>query len=222
MARAIVRSRIPVISAVGHEIDFTISDFVADLRAPTPSAAAELVVGRKEAFQTQLAEMQRRQAAALRTRLEAARHRLTRASGNYVFREPAHAVSRHRQRLEATDLRLRQILRSTLQTSQQTLDWVGMRLQQRSRFALQGGRQTLQASSTRMEYALKLIHQARMQDVKRLEMQLRTLSPLAVLQRGYSVTRLADGRILNRASQAHSGDELITQLADGSVNSKVN
>ena len=221
VARAVARSRIPVISAVGHEIDFTICDFVADLRAPTPSAAAELVVGRKEAFQAQLAELQRRQAAALRGRVQAMRHRLTRAAGSYVFREPANAASRHRQRLEATDQKLRHLLRSALQTSQQTLDWVSVRLQQRSRYALQDGRQALQATGGRMGYALKLAHQARLQDVKRLTLQLRALSPLAVLQRGYSVTRLADGRILNRAVQAQAGDELITQLADGSVRSKV-
>lgn len=221
VARAIARSKIPVISAVGHEIDFTISDFVADLRAPTPSAAAELVVGCKEAFQAQLAEMQRRQSAALRGRLEAMRHRLTRVGGSYVFREPANVVSRHRQRLEAFDLRLRHTLRGALQTSQQTLDWVSVRLQQHSRHALQNGRQALQKVEGRMGYALKLTHQTQLQDIKRLTLQLRALNPLAVLQRGYSVTRLADGRLLNRTAQAQAGEELITQVADGSVRSKI-
>lgn len=221
VARAIVRSRIPVISAVGHEIDFTISDFVADLRAPTPSAAAELVVGRKEAFQAQLTEMQRRQAAALRGRLESMRHRLARASGSYVFREPANAVDRHRQRVEAADLRLRHMLRGALQARQQTLDWLSVRLQQRSRYALQDGRQALQRSGGRMVFSLKLVHQARLQDIKRLAMQLRALSPLAVLQRGYSVTRLADGQIVSRTVQAQAGAALITQLSDGFVKSTV-
>ncbi len=221
VARAVARSRIPVISAVGHEIDFTICDFVADLRAPTPSAAAELVVGRKDAFQAQLVELERRQAAVLQRRLEAARHRLARAMGSYVFREPANVVSRHRQCLDAADLRLRHSLRGALQTRQQTLDWVSVRLQQHSRHAVQNGRQVLQAASGKMAYGLKLMHQGRLQDVKRLAMQLRALSPLAVLQRGYSVTRLADGRILNRTAQVVEGQALITQLADGSVASQV-
>jgi len=221
VARAVARSRIPVISAVGHEIDFTICDFVADLRAPTPSAAAELVVGCKEAFQDKLAQIQRRQTAVMHRMLETARHRLERAAQSYVFREPANAVARHRQRLDAVEQRLGQLLRSALQTRQQTLDWLGVRLQQRSRYAVQDGRQVLQEAGGKMGYALKLVCQSRRQDVRRLEMQLRALSPLAVLLRGYSVTRLADGCILNRAAQVRPGDALVTQLADGSVTSTV-
>jgi len=219
VARAIARSRIPVISAVGHEIDFTISDFVADLRAPTPSAAAELVVGCKESFQARLAELQRRQTAALRRRVEALRHRLAQAAGSYVFREPANAVARHRQRLEQADERLRRRLRDALQNRQQTLDWVSVRLQQRSRYALQEGRQMLLTASGKMAYALRVQNQARRQDIKRLSMQLRVLNPLAVLQRGYSVTRLEGGEILCRADQATPGTRLVTQLADGWVHS---
>ncbi len=221
VARAVARSRIPVISAVGHEIDFTICDFVADLRAPTPSAAAELVVGCKEAFQESLAQLQRRQAAVMQRALEKARHRLERAARSYVFREPANAVARHRQRLEAMETRLGQLLRSALQARQQTLDWLGGRLQQRSRYAVQEGRQVLQDAGGKMGYAVKLVCQARRQDIKRLEMQLRALSPLAVLQRGYSVTRLADGRLVGRVDQVSDADDLVTQLADGFVKSKV-
>lgn len=221
VARAVARSRIPVISAVGHEIDFTICDFVADLRAPTPSAAAELVVGCKETFQETLAQLQRRQTAVMQRALQTARHRLERAAQSYVFREPANAVARHRQRLDAVHPRMGQLLRSALQARQQTLDWLGGRLQQRSRYAVQEGRQVLQDATGKMGYALKLTCQSHRQDVKRLEMQLRALSPLAVLQRGYSVTRLADGRLVGRADQVCDGDGLVTQLADGVVNSTV-
>jgi len=221
VARAVARSRIPVISAVGHEIDFTICDFVADLRAPTPSAAAELVVGCKEAFQEALAQNQRRQTAVIQRALETARHRLERAAQSYVFREPANAVARHRQRLDAVENRLGQLLRSALQSRQQTLDWLGGRLQQRSRYAVQEGRQVLQDTSGKMGNALKMTCQSHRHDVKRLEMQLRALSPLAVLQRGYSVTRLADGRLVGRVDQLAESDDLVTQLADGIVKSTV-
>lgn len=221
VARAIARSAIPVISAVGHEIDFTISDFVADLRAPTPSAAAELVVGCKEEFQTRLEDFQRRLQMILQRRLEATRHRLERASGSYVFREPANVVRHHRQRLEGMSLALRHHLRDALRTRQQTLDWIEGRLHQRTRFAMQEGRQVLRASGERMGYGLKLAHQTHLQNVKRLSMQLRALNPLAVLQRGYSVTRLPDGRILNRATQVEKGTELLTLLAQGKVRSTV-
>jgi len=117
--------------------------------------------------------------------------------------------------------RLGQLLRSALQSRQQTLDWLGGRLQQRSRYAVQEGRLVLQDAGGRMGNALKMTCQSHRHDVKRLEMQLRALSPLAVLQRGYSVTRLADGRLVGRVDQLAESDDLVTQLADGIVKSTV-
>ncbi len=221
VARAVARSAIPVISAVGHEVDFTICDFVADLRAPTPSAAAELVVGRKDAFEDRLRELGRRQAAALRQKLEQSRHRLTRSAQSYVFREPAHAVSRYRQRIDVQAQRMRRELQAALQAAQQTLDWLGGRLQQNARSALQEGRRELDREHGRMVQALRLRQQAGAQDVRRLALQLRALSPLAVLQRGYSVTRLAEGAIVTDPGQVEAGDRLETRLANGMLYSLV-
>jgi len=221
VARAIARSTIPVISAVGHEVDFTISDFVADLRAPTPSAAAELVVGCKEAFQARLVEQQRRLVRAIRERTLAARNRLMRASGNYVFREPANAVSRHRQKLAAMQLRIEHKLRRALQDTQQTLDLLGGRLQQQTRVVVRDSRQTLVDTKLKMEHHLKLRHQMGLQDVRRYTMQLRALNPLAVLGRGYSVTRGQDGRIIVTAADAQPGETIVTQVSAGRFESQV-
>jgi exodeoxyribonuclease VII large subunit len=217
VARAVARSRIPVISAVGHEIDFTICDFVADVRAATPSAAAELVVGRKDAFTGILAEYERRLLGTMQHRIERARHQLTRSSGHYVFREPANAVARYRQRLDGMDKGIRRELRGAVQSAQQLLDWTSSSLQQQGRAAILGGRQQMDTHWRKMEQALAARQLGSRQDIQRLGLQLRALSPLAVLQRGYSVTRLADGAIASVADELAPGTILQTRLAQGEV-----
>ena len=105
VARAIARSRIPTISAVGHEIDFTIADFVADLRAPTPSAAAELVVKAKEEFASLVQQHQNRLDKDLRLRVSEARQRFSALATSYVFRQPAELIRQYQQQVD--DLRHR-------------------------------------------------------------------------------------------------------------------
>ena len=106
LARAVAASRIPVVSAVGHEIDFSICDFAADLRVPTPSAAAELVIGRREEMVRELARIEKDMRHALDSALNQAKARLDRAAGSFVFREPAHLVRMRRQQLDELDTRL--------------------------------------------------------------------------------------------------------------------
>ena len=106
VARAIAASRIPVVSAVGHEIDFSICDFAADLRVPTPSAAAELVIGRREEMVRELERSEKDMRYALDAALNQAKARLERAAGSFVFREPVHLVQMRRQQLDELDTRL--------------------------------------------------------------------------------------------------------------------
>ena len=106
LARAVAASRIPVVSAVGHEIDFTICDFAADLRVPTPSAAAELVIGRREEMLRGLERSEKDMRYKLDAALSQVKARLDRASGSFVFREPAHLVRMRRQQLDELDTRL--------------------------------------------------------------------------------------------------------------------
>jgi len=199
VARAIARSRIPVISAVGHEIDFTISDFVADLRAPTPSSAAELVVGRKDEFVDMLGEMSRRLAGILEGSLLRIKNRLVAAGSSYVFKEPANVVRNYRQRLDGLMRRVEHQLHGRLQETQQVLD----------------------------DYTLRMIHEIKMreqggvQDVKRLGMQLKALNPLAVLNRGYSITRDAGGEIVRSVRDIRAGQRVITRVAKGTFESEV-
>jgi exodeoxyribonuclease VII large subunit len=199
VARAIARSRVPVISAVGHEIDFTIADFVADLRAPTPSAAAELVVGRKDAFEERVAELQGRLLRGCRERVARGRWLLDPPPGSYVFREPGHAVRRLRDRLRACEQAMGAVSRGRVRDTRQRLDEAGVR----------------------MLHGVALRVQARKQDHARLTAQLKALSPLGVLARGYSVTQRPDGRIVRNADTLQDGDRVRTRVAKGEFESEV-
>jgi exodeoxyribonuclease VII large subunit len=128
VARAVARSKIPTISAVGHEIDFTICDFVADLRAPTPSAAAELVVSHqlelKEHVRDQQARLQRR----LRHVVEVLEHRLARAAGSYVFRQPANVVRNYQQRVDGLLFEIGNTVGGTLDALRQRAEHANSKL----------------------------------------------------------------------------------------------
>ncbi len=100
LAREIAASEIPVISAVGHEIDFTICDFVSDLRVPTPSAAAELVVGKQEEFTKTISDFRRRLESSIKMTLERFKHRFQNASQSYVFKEPLHLLRERQQKVD--------------------------------------------------------------------------------------------------------------------------
>ena len=199
VARAIARSRIPVISAVGHEIDFTISDFVADMRAPTPSAAAELMVGQKVAFEERLQQHAVRLARALRQRALELKGRVIAASCSYVFREPRNLVRQFAQRIDVARSAMSRFLQSAGQERRDRLD----------RFSL------------RMSHGMVLRATGLRQDIRRLSSQLKALSPVAILDRGFSITRLKSGAIVRDTAGVDVGEILQTQVARGILESKV-
>lgn len=199
VARAIARSGVPVISAVGHEIDFTISDFVADVRAPTPSAAAEIVVERKDAIEQGLRQIERRLAMCLRESLVEARGRLMTATGSYVFREPQRLVGQYRQRIDAHRMRMGHTCEGRLREVQQRID----------------------DATLRAGHAIRTAQQAAIQDVKRFDLQLKAMNPLAVLQRGYSVTQDTKGEIIRDGRMVKIGERIMTRVARGSIESEV-
>lgn len=200
VARAIARSKIPIISAVGHEIDFTISDFVADLRAPTPSAAAELVVRPKAEFEAELRHWAQRLSRALRQRVLELRNRLLRAERSDVFRAPRHVVRNQRQRVESLAAALRREIRHELERRQQRLDELAARLPRLAQRSLEAQRQRL----------------------KRGEVALTALNPRRVLERGYSITRRKrDQLVVRSADEVMPGESVLTLLARGWVESNV-
>ena len=199
VARAIAASRIPIVSAVGHEIDFTISDFVADARAPTPSVAGEIVVRELSAFVELISNPQRRMKRALQHAVQLMRQRLTTCQRSYVFKDPTKLLAEHHQRLDGFFRNIQHTIVSALQQKQQRLD----------------------ESNVTLTHLVTVTIERKQQQLERLGSQLRALSPWAVLQRGYSLTRMADGTILSRAEDARPDDVLVTTLAKGVLKSSV-
>ena len=199
VVRAIVRSAIPVISAVGHEIDWTLSDFAADVRAPTPSAAAEMVVKGKDELERRVADARRRLGLGARAAVVGWRHRLDRAARTPGLRDPLQVVARLQQGVDFLAVRLHNALAGLPQLVRQRTD----------------------AASRRMELAARMRIDERRRALKHADAQLRMLNPKGVLARGYSLTRLRGGRILRSAAEAPPGTELETEFADGAVRSTV-
>jgi exodeoxyribonuclease VII large subunit len=175
VARAIRASRIPVVVGVGHESDFTIADFAADRRAPTPTAAAELATPSRDEMLARLAECGRCLSREMRRRLQYA--------------------------MQALDGRARRLVHPAerLRNAQHSV------VQLRTRLALAFGHRVHRCAST----------------LERLQASLAGLDPTAVLARGYSITRNADGAVLRDASQAREGERLSTTLARGRIESQV-
>ena len=221
LARAIYRSRIPVISAVGHEIDFTISDMVADLRAPTPSAAAELAVPRKADLLETLDSLDRRLLQTVRRAEQQLRLRLTRASQSYVFREPAHLIRHHRQKTSSAQTRMADLLQMAFRRHTATLDTLQLKMEHALLSRARQAHQRIDELDLHLRHhaVRKTEHVA--QQFSSLQRQLHMLDPLAVLGRGYSLTSLPDGTIVRSATQAPAGQSILIRLAEGSLESTV-
>lgn len=222
VARAIAHSAIPVVSAVGHEVDVTISDFAADLRAPTPSAAAELVAPDNQARIQRLAHLKQRLLQAMNRQQTAARHDFILLQKRLDHQDPKRRLEQQSQRLDELSTRLQQLLRQRLHQGERRLTNLELRLQGKSPERL------LAAGKRRHQLAEERLHAliAKRQDLAshRLAMltaRLDGVSPLATLGRGYSITRTPRGEVISRADQVNSGDQLITTLAQGSLQVRV-
>jgi exodeoxyribonuclease VII large subunit len=222
VARAIARSRIPVISAVGHEIDFTIADFVADLRAPTPSAAAECAVPDRAELHQRLLTLGRRLKQPIVHRLEQSQYRIDSIKrgvlhrrGDRLLREPAMRVDRLRDELQRSihmAMEQRQQLLERLRTAHRSLhprQWLARQHDE------------LTALTRRLETALQQRLLSHEKQLKHLHSILRALGPESSLQRGYSITFDEKGQILRDAKEARVGSTVTTRLAVGEITSVV-
>jgi len=222
VARAIAACRVPVISAVGHETDFTIADFVADLRAPTPSGAAELVVREKLAVVEALADLYARLKQAVTAEVAAYRERVLFLSRRRVLTDPARALRDLHRRLDELQGRLRLGLRSSQRQVRHRVALATGALRSRNPLArIAGGaallaqlRGRLVASAT---HSMKASRSRFAETVGRLE----SLSPLGVLARGYSLTRLPSGAVVRGAGQVAVGDPLEILLHQGALGARV-
>ncbi|MBD8514357.1 exodeoxyribonuclease VII large subunit [Photobacterium sp. WH77] len=222
VARTIAASQIPIISAVGHEVDVTIADFVADMRAPTPSAAAELVSRDLSAQMQKIHQHQQQLRHAMRHYLSVRQSQLVRWQHRLDRQHPQVQLNQQSQRLDELRSRLERAMRKQVSDRQQHLHRSDYKLMlhspahQLERLGTQlatNQRRLLDAMDRRL---VKASHQLALATEK-----LDAVSPLATLARGYSITRDENGQVIRSASQVNTGDTLQTTLADGNIRSIV-
>ncbi|PSV13977.1 exodeoxyribonuclease VII large subunit [Photobacterium leiognathi] len=222
VARTIAASQIPVVSAVGHEVDVTIADFVADVRAPTPSAAAELI-SRDMTHQTQLLDRKRQQFRhAITAYLSQSLRQTTQLQHRLERQHPQLRLNLQQQHLDEISQRLTQAMARKLQKHQQHVEHNNYKLSLYSPASLvRNAQRNLERSEQRLYDALdrKLLN-ARHKLAVAAE-KLETVSPLATLARGYSITRNEQGDVIRKASQVNAGDTLIITVTDGEIHSNV-
>ncbi len=223
VARAIFESAVPVVSAVGHEIDFTISDFVADLRAATPSAAAELITEGVFASRQVIADAAARLPQLVRQRLANSRDDLRQLSQRLSRVHPRRQVQEHQQYLDDLQTTLLRCVQQGWRGWRITWENLRQRLVQlRPSQVLVQRRQALRELSRRLGEQSRRHLEAFRYSTGQLEVRLRLLSPDNVLQRGYSITMdQATGRVIRAAQEARAGQKLKTKLKDGELRSIV-
>ncbi len=222
LARAIVASPIPVISGVGHEIDFTIADFAADVRAPTPSAAAELAVPDAAEWRKALQGLAARAQRCMRARLTEARQRLDWLTGRAALASPAARLAQQTQRLDELEQRLGLAVKHGLAHRRNTLGELRTLLWVRSpsaRVQDAGARQA--ALFARLHAALQARLRRANERLLPLASTLQAVSPLATLERGYAILSDASGRILRSATEAAPGTVIEARLAHGRLRARI-
>ncbi len=222
VARAIAASSLPVVSAIGHETDFTISDFVADLRAPTPSAAAELVTAAQHNIAEHLAIFSNRLDRGMRLHLLQSRQWLTALRADRAESRVAALLQRSAQRLDDLTFRLESASTAILRGHRTRVDALATAcIRHDPRQSIARARLNLIDLQTRLNRSFENTLKRTALRLGSLEARLRALSPLSVLDRGYALVLAADGTIVRSASQLNSGDLVSTQLAEGSFTSRV-
>lgn len=218
VARAIHASRIPVISAVGHEVDYTIADFVADLRAPTPSAAAELVVKSRQELDAQLSNLFHRLSLAMEHALESSRDRTEGLLAG--LKDPALWIGHLMQRVDELSDRASRALIGKVSLSGERLVDLSHRLHIRNpALEVERFRERLLIASDRMANAMHHRIESTREKNAVNAARLSVLSPLATLERGYSITRShADGLIVRSSDQLEPGDSVAVTFRHGSAN----
>jgi exodeoxyribonuclease VII large subunit len=222
LARTVHNSAIPVISAVGHETDFTIIDFVADLRAPTPSAAAEIVIRSRQEVEEQTSALRTRLTRAIRYRLLMARQTLTEFAQHGAFVRVMDGINRRQQRLDETAYRLERAEWAILENQRRRLDTASSAVRHYDARRILGGvRQALEARLAALHAAARTALLGRRSQVEKVSARLQALSPTAILERGYALVFDSSGELVKDASQVSSGDEISARLARGEITAVV-
>jgi exodeoxyribonuclease VII large subunit len=222
LARAVAASEIPVISAVGHETDFTIVDFVADLRAPTPSAAAELVIRSRREVEDQAEAVRERLVRAMERRLLEARNALMERARDGAFARMMDAIRQRQQKLDDLTYRLERGERQKLEQMRRKWETVAAAVRHYdARRMLAGVRVELEAGTAALAAAMRnqlLLNKVRLE---RMGRALETLSPLAILERGYALVFDNSGTLVKDAEQVKVGEEISARVARGEIRATV-
>jgi exodeoxyribonuclease VII large subunit len=218
LARAIAASELPVVSAVGHEIDFTISDFAADVRAPTPSAGAEMIVPDTVDLQRQLAARRQLLDRRLSERVGSARERIAGFARTALGREPLRRLLDGRQRLDQTEESLRRSVLADLSRRRGRVDEKGLLLRPAGLLSAWNVRsERLAALRAQVRKDIQQGFDASRRRFSQAENLLRVLGPQGTLNRGYSITTDADGKLIRSVAEARPAQRLITRLSDGEL-----
>lgn len=198
VARAVYNAKKPIVSAVGHEIDFTICDFVADLRAPTPTGAAELVVPSKLEIQKYLSDYNSRLLSVITNKISTYKTTLKKLESSYILNNPKSMYEVEEQKLDSILEKLGSLMGHTLEKSKLKLENLTKNITPNILYKLEKNKSHLET----------------------LEQKLELLNPENILKKGYSLT-IKDGKIITDASELKDGDTITTKLSIGTINSKV-
>ena len=222
VARAIAASEIPVISGVGHETDFTIADFVADVRASTPSAAAELVVQTRREFDKHIADLGETLAGLLRYRLLEFSRRIHELSARRGFRRPLDLLRQQRQRADDMTSRLAVGLRANLERSRRRFSAAHLGILSFDfRMKIAALRLRLEKRASELAARSERLLRLKREHLDRLRLQLEERSPMRALERGYAIATDAAGNVLRSADHVAIGDAVTVQLARGRLRTEV-
>jgi exodeoxyribonuclease VII large subunit len=222
LARTVAASEIPVISAVGHETDFTIVDFVADLRAPTPSAAAELVIRARQEVESQAEAVRERLVRAMERRLLEARHALMERAQDGAFARMMDLIRQRQQKLDDLTYRLERAERQTLEQTWRRWETVAAAVRHYDvRRVLAGMRAEWDAGTVALSAVMRnLLLQYKVR-AERMGRALEALSPLAILERGYALVFDGARQLVKDAAQVKVGQEISARLARGEIRATV-
>lgn len=221
VVRRVAELSIPVISSVGHETDTTLIDFVSDMRAATPTAAAEIATPVLMEIHQQLRNLQTRLEQALSRQLQIKRERMQALANASIFQNPERIYQVYQQRVDQLEMRLQQMMQQSVQHKRQQLVKYQHRLELGSPSRrVQTEKQALQYLAKRLEQAQVQLMKDKKQQFQRVIQQLDLLSPLKIMNRGYGILQQEE-TIIKSVDQLEVNQELTIQLVDGTVRSKV-
>lgn len=220
VARCIAASKLPVVSAVGHETDFTISDFVADCRAPTPSAAAEMVSPNKADLLAHFSQLEKRLRRAIDQQLAVLQHQIK--SLSLRLRHPKDIMLQRAQKLDELEMRLQRALKNSFATKNDCLHQLQLRLKNQSpkkRVAEQ--QRHLELTRQKLASAINNLILRKQTKLEKCVAVMQTLNPLNTLQRGYAIVKTSKGQVVQNSQHVKLGDELEVNLRQGQLQVKV-